>query len=118
MQLDVRINLWLTERVFMNLKALLLSAFVLPGLGQIVKGERTKGLAIIAAVNLLLLASLFVILPVVGKLLLARQGTAPDPVGLLSEGIRSAAFAGRVILALLGAVWGYAAIDAGFSRRA
>lgn len=101
----------------MNLKAFLLSAFVLPGLGQIVKGERVKGLVIIAMVNLLLLASLFVILPVVGKLLLARQGTAPDPVGLVAEGIRRAALPGRAILAILGAVWGYAAIDAGFSRR-
>ncbi|GAB4294004.1 MAG: hypothetical protein Fur0034_01520 [Desulfuromonadia bacterium] len=99
----------------MNIKALLLSAFVLPGLGQIVKGELVKGLVIIAIVTILLLATLFVILPVVGKLLLVRE-TGAD-ISILSQAIASATPAGRVLLALLAAIWGYAVIDAGVSRK-
>jgi len=99
----------------MNIKALLLSALVLPGLGQIVKGERVKGLVIIAAVTILLLASLFVILPLLGKVLLVR-GTGGGDLTPLLRAIDSATPVGRVLLALLAVIWGYAVIDAGVSR--
>ncbi|MBI1922146.1 MAG: hypothetical protein HYS23_13820 [Geobacter sp.] len=56
-----------------NLKATLLSAFALPGLGQLYKGERIKGVILIALVNVFLLCALFFVMQGAGKLLVSVQ---------------------------------------------
>lgn len=82
--------------------ALLLNAFVLPGLGQLYLGRRVVGVAIIMLVNLLLLLALFVLL----------KGLAP----VIAARMASGAFSSRELMAALQGVSGFAqALLAGFA---
>lgn len=56
-----------------NIKAVLLSAFVLPGMGQLYKGEKVKGGIILLLVNIFLLASLFLVMKGMGSFLLTAR---------------------------------------------
>ena len=54
--------------------ALLLSALVLPGLGQLYLGRKGAGIAIIMVLNLLLLLALFVVLKGLGPVIACQGG--------------------------------------------
>ncbi|HZV82301.1 MAG TPA: hypothetical protein VFF53_09045 [Geobacteraceae bacterium] len=56
-----------------NIKAALLSAFVLPGMGQLYKGDKVKGGVILVFVNIFLLAALFVVMKGMGSFLLTAK---------------------------------------------
>lgn len=85
-----------------KLTALLLSALVLPGLGQLYLGRKARGVAIILLVNLLLLLTLFVLM----------KGLAP----VIGAKLVSGTFAARDVLTSLQGVSGFAqALLAGFS---
>jgi TM2 domain-containing membrane protein YozV len=56
-----------------NIKAALLSAFILPGLGQFYKGEKVKGGIILLLVNIFLLAALFLVMKGMGSFLLTAK---------------------------------------------
>ena len=61
-----------------NIKALLLSAFLLPGIGQLYKGEKVKGAVFLVLVNFFLLAALLVVLKNMGNFLLTARISGPE----------------------------------------
>ncbi|HEX9078821.1 MAG TPA: hypothetical protein VF795_04465 [Desulfuromonadaceae bacterium] len=92
--------------------ALLLSALVLPGLGQIYLGRKVKGIAIILSINLLMLLALFVLLkglsPVIAAKIASGTIIGPDEVLAALQGVSGF---GRALLAAFAVVWGYAVVD-------
>lgn len=100
-----------------NLKAALLSAFVLPGLGQLYKGDSLKGGILVALVNVFLLGALFVVLQGAGKLLpllLAPEGASP---ARLLDGLQRQSPAARWLLGGFSLLWAYGVVDALLARR-
>lgn len=91
--------------------ALLLNALVLPGLGHLYLGRKGKGVALILAINLLLLAALFLVLkilsPVIGAQLTGAQIT---PQQILAA-IQPYAWWAKLLLAALFGLWGYGLVD-------
>lgn len=97
-----------------NAKAFLLSALVFPGLGQLYKQERGKGIVLILLANLLLALVLLL-----GFMTLTEEYlTSVYPQGLSAESLRTllAVTASRprfyLPAALFLALWGFAAADA------
>ena len=99
--------------------AFLLSAFVFPGLGQLYNQDRKKGIFLVLAANLL-----FGLLFLAGMVLLSREYTAvfyPRPLTwemfrlLLQDTVSHPLF--LLLLGLLLALWGYAAVDAAYHAR-
>lgn len=92
--------------------ALLLSAFVLPGLGQLYLGRKVKGIAIILIVNLLMLLALFVLLKGLGPVIAAKlaSGTIISPNEVLA-GLHGVSGFGRALLGAFVLVWGFSVID-------
>lgn len=93
--------------------ALLLSALVLPGLGQLYLGRKVKGIAIIMAVNLILLLALFVVLKGLSPVIAVR--VAGGAVTVTAEEVMAAlrgvsAFAKGVLAAFV-ALWVYSLVD-------
>jgi len=94
-----------------NLKALILSALVIPGLGQLQKGEKLKGTILICLVNIFLLAALFVIFQTVGDLVAGKVTGSTDPTAVL-EKLRTHSPLARWLLAAFSGLWIYAVVDA------
>lgn len=92
--------------------ALLLSALVLPGLGQLYLGRKVKGIALLLIVNLLMLLALFVLLKGLGPVIAAKvaAGTVVGPNEVL-EALHGVSAFGRALLAAFGAAWGYGIVD-------
>ncbi len=96
----------------LHIKAALLSAFVLPGLGQLYKGNRGKGVILIILVNIFLLAGLFFVMQGMGAFILsAKVSGAADAVKLLDTLQRNSP-AARWLLAAFFSLWAYAVADA------
>ena len=97
----------------LHIKAALLSAFVLPGLGQFIKGDRVKGTILIVLVNIFILAALFFVLQGMGELLATARfsgmAAAEQVMAALESGKGPAV---RVILAAFFALWVYGVVDA------
>lgn len=98
-----------------KITAVLLSALIFPGMGQLYNQDRKKGIFLVLAANLLL-GALFL----VGLILLSREYTAvyyPRPLTwdifhiLLLDTVSHPLF--LLPLGLWLALWGYAAVDAG-----
>ncbi|HEY5976057.1 MAG TPA: hypothetical protein VIU41_15090 [Geobacteraceae bacterium] len=98
-----------------HLKAALLSAFVLPGLGQIVKGDRVKGGILIVLVNGFLLTSLFMVLRGLGPLLLSARFEGPETVASAITQLQQQTPGARWLLAGFVLLWVYGIIDAAFA---
>jgi hypothetical protein len=98
------------------IKAFLLSALVFPGLGQLYKRQRRKGVLLILTANLVLglvlLAGLFLL---AGEL---EEITEPLTVGLLQQAVLRVLTQPLFLFlfAVFVALWGYAAADALLSR--
>jgi hypothetical protein len=96
------------------IRAFLLSAFVFPGLGQLYKQDRKKGILLLVSANLLL-----ALLLLVGVMVLSQEYmTSVYPAALNTENLRVLL---RQIIsrplfylpaAIFLAIWGYAAMDA------
>jgi len=97
--------------VRINLKAALLSAFVLPGLGQLYKGDKLKGAILIALVNVFLLATLFLLLRAAGPILASQIGGPPDAAAVLAE-LKSRSPAARWLLSAFFGLWIFGVVDA------
>ena len=99
-----------------NIKAALLSAFLLPGLGQLAKGDRVKGGIFILLVNIFLLGALFMLLRGMGPVLLAaKTGGTPDVIKTI-ETIRQSSPEVRWLLWGFGFLWLVGVIDAAISK--
>jgi len=93
--------------------ALLLSAFVLPGLGQLYLGRRLVGGVIIAIVNLILLLALFVVMKGLSPLIASRIATGsvsvtPSEVMQALEGV---SVFGKGVLGAFFLVWAFSVTD-------
>jgi TM2 domain-containing membrane protein YozV len=99
-----------------HVKAALLSAFVLPGLGQLYKGNRVKGVVLILLVNVFLLAALYFVMQGMGELVVKSRvsGTA-DVAGILDT-LQGRSPAARWLLAAFFALWAFAVADALFAK--
>ncbi len=95
-----------------KVSALLLSALVLPGLGQLYLGRKVQGIAIILIINLLMLLALFVLLRGLSPVIAARiaSGTVIGADEVLA-GLHGVSGFGKALLAAFGLVWGYSVID-------
>lgn len=95
-----------------NLKAALLSGLVLPGLGQLYKGCRIKGIVMIALVNLFLMAALVFALQGVGKIMLSSKLPGSPDISQVLETMRSDTPGARWLLAAFFGLWLYSVTDA------
>jgi hypothetical protein len=94
-----------------KLRALLLNAFVLPGLGQLYLGRKNTGIVLILLVNLLLLLALFVVLKGASPLIAAHMTSGSLGSGDILAALDSVAGYGRAVLVAIVLVWGYALVD-------
>jgi len=97
-----------------HVKAGLLSAFVLPGLGQIYKGAKVKGGILIGLVNVFLLGALFLVMKGMGELLLTARLAGMDAAESVLDGLKGKGPAGKLLLAGFFALWAYSVGDALF----
>lgn len=99
-----------------NIKAVLLSAFVLPGMGQIYKGEKLKGGIILILVNILLLAALFLVMKGMGSFLLtAKLSGTGEALKVLETIQRDSPQVGWLLTSFL-VVWIAAIVDAALAK--
>lgn len=98
-----------------KLKGILLSALVLPGLGQLFLGHKVKGGVMILLDNVFILGALFTTLRAMGKFLLAGRGQAPDTERLLQLVQQDSPYA-RWLLGGFLLVWAYGVVDAALDK--
>jgi hypothetical protein len=99
------------------IKAFLLSAFILPGLGQLYKGDRSKGGIILILVNIFLLIALFTILRSLGPILLATHRGDVSQMARVLETLRHSSPGARWLLGGFACLWLYAVIDAALAKQ-
>ncbi len=96
-----------------KLTALLLSALVLPGLGQLYLGRKTTGLILVALINLVLLLALFVLMrglsPIIASQIAA--GAIKITPSDIIKTLESAAVFGKAVLAAFFLVWAFSVVD-------
>ena len=98
-----------------RLKCVALSAFVLPGLGQLCLGRRLKGGLMVLLDNVFILGALFIALRSAGKLMLAGRSGALDAEKVLS-GIQTDAPYARWMLGAFLLLWIYGVVDAALDK--
>jgi hypothetical protein len=91
--------------------ALLLNAFILPGAGQIYLGRKIKGVVLVMAVNLLLLAALFFMMKISAPVIAAHLGGTPVTAQQVLEAIQPYSMWAKLLLSALLAVWGFGLVD-------
>jgi hypothetical protein len=99
-------------------KAALLSAFVLPGLGQVYKGARVKGGIMIGLVNVFLLAAFFLVMKGMGALLITARLSGLDAAVSVIEGLRDKVPAVKLLSVVFFFLWAYGVVDALFREEA
>jgi hypothetical protein len=95
-----------------NIKAMLLSALLLPGIGQLYKGEKVKGAVFLVLVNIFLLAALFIVLKKMGGFLLTARVAGPEEALKLLDAITRSSPEIGWLLAGFTLLWGAAVVDA------
>lgn len=101
-----------------KLTALLLSALVLPGLGQLYLGRKLAGGIIIVLVNFLLLLALFVLLRGLSPVIAAQiaGGAISITPAEVMKALDGASGIGKAVLAAFFLVWTYSVVDVLRSR--
>jgi hypothetical protein len=99
-----------------NIKAALLSGLVLPGLGQLYKGCRMKGIALIVLVNIFLMGALLLAMEGVGKIIVSAKLSGSPDMGQVLESLRNDTPAAKWLLACFFCIWVYGIADALFTR--
>ena len=99
-----------------SLKPFFLSAFILPGLGQLYKGDRVKGGILLLLVNVFLLSAVFIILRSLGPVLLAARTAGITETAKVLQSLGERSPAAQWLLYGFGAVWLYSAVDALFAE--
>ena len=99
-----------------SFKAFLLSTFLLPGLGQLHKGDRVKGGIIILLVNVFLLSALFVVLRSLGPVLLAARSGSVTQTAQMIETVGKSSPGARWLLGGFVLLWAFSAVDAAFTK--
>ena len=99
----------------LHVKAALLSGLVLPGLGQLYKGNKVKGAVLIICVNLFLLGGLYLALQAAGQLMIAAEGGGKIVPAQVIDQLKSHSPFARLLLASFGGLWLYGLLDAAFA---
>src|SRR6266540_684573 len=93
-----------------KVKALLLTAFVLPGLGQIYLGRKLKGILLISLTNIFIIVAIVVVLKALAPIMAESAQTGIiDPLHMFWQA--HAAPSVTWVLYLFLALWGYGVID-------
>jgi len=92
-------------------KALLMTALILPGLGQLYLGRKLTGIVLITLVNLLLLLALGVLLKGVAPVIAAQISSGSITPADILAGLESVADYGRALLIALALLWSFAIVD-------
>ena len=100
-----------------NIKAALFSALVFPGLGQLYKGDRVKGIIIFVWVNILLLVLFCLVLQQLLPLFLSAKESGAIDTTIILEHLHSGGPAIRLLLAAFGGLWFYSWIDAAMRKK-
>jgi len=100
-----------------NIKALLLSAFLLPGMGQLYKGEKVKGAIFLLLVNIFVLASIFIVLKKMGAFLLTAKISGRDEALKLLESITASSPEIGWLLSGFAILWVASVVDAAISSK-
>jgi TM2 domain-containing membrane protein YozV len=98
--------------VKIHVKAALLSALVIPGLGQLYKGEKVKGVILIIIVNIFILAALYMIFKYLAPFIFSAAMKGEYDTGMIQEHLHSGGPAVRFLLAAFCGLWLYSWIDA------
>ena len=99
-----------------HVKAALLSAFVFPGVGQMIKGNRIKGMILIGCVNIILLILVCLILQQLLPLILTAQNSDVPDMKNIMERIHVGSPAIRQLSTVLCGIWMYGWIDAALGK--
>lgn len=91
--------------------ALLLSGLILPGLGQIYLGRRTKGIILIMLMNLLLMIGLFFVMKISSPVIAAHLAGAPFSPQLVLGQLQPYNFWGKLLLGAIVGLWGFSVVD-------
>lgn len=96
-----------------KLTALLLSALVLPGLGQLYLGRKMVGGIIIVLVNLILLLALFVVLRALSPVIASKiaGGAISISPSDVMKALDGATGFGKAVLAAFFLVWTFSVVD-------
>ena len=89
----------------------MLTAFVLPGLGHLYLGFRAKGIALVLAVNLVLLGALFFIMKIASPILAAQITGEHLHVGSYLDGLGPYGVWSKLVLVFFLCLWGFALVD-------
>lgn len=99
-----------------NIKAALLSGLVLPGLGQLYKGEKAKGGILLVLVNIFLLAALFLVMKGMGSFLLTAKISGLAEAQQVLETIKQDSPLASWLLTGFVFLWFASVVDAAFAR--
>ena len=96
-----------------KMTALLLSALVLPGLGQLYLGRKAVGGIVIVLINLILLLALFVLLKglsplIASQIAVGAVSISPSDVLKALDGVSGF---GKAVLAAFFLVWAFSLVD-------
>ena len=96
-----------------KLTALMLSALVLPGLGQLYLGRKAAGGIIIVLVNMVLIMALFVLLRGLSPVIAAKiaGGAISITPGEVMTALDGASGFGKAVLAAFFLLWTYSVVD-------
>ena len=100
-----------------HIKAALLSAFVFPGLGQLYKGDRVKGMIIFVCVNIILLVLFCLVLQQLLPFILSAQESGGTDTTKILERLHLGGTVVRLLLAAFGGLWFYSWIDAAMGKK-
>jgi len=100
-----------------NIKAAVFSALVFPGLGQLYKGDRVKGMIIFVCVNIFLLILACLVLQQLLPPILSAQGSGVTGTRRVLEHLHPGDPAVRLMLAAFGGLWFYSWIDAAVVKK-
>jgi hypothetical protein len=101
----------------LHVKAALLSAFVLPGLGQLYKGERLKGGILIILVNIFLLAAIFLLIRELGPIIISVRETGAYDANEILAHLHTHSPAVKILLKAFGVLWIYGWLDAAMAKK-
>ena len=94
-----------------KITAIVLSALVLPGLGQLYLGRKARGVAIIILVNLLLLLTVFVLLKGLAPVIAAKMMSGTFNVHDVLDALHGVTGYAQLLLAGFGLLWAYSIVD-------
>jgi hypothetical protein len=100
-----------------HVKEALLSAFVFPGLGQLFKGNRLKGLIIIGSVNILLAILFYLVLRQLAPLIFSAQKSGSFDTTNIIERLHTGSPVISYLLSAFCGLWLYSWIDAAVGKR-